>query len=109
MQSDDTPVIVYTTFPDITSAKNAGSQLIAANLAACVNILPGMVSIYQWDGKQESSEEVVMIVKTRSALAQAVVGEVSQQHPYDTPAVLTWQVTGGAPTYIEWIAQMTKP
>ena len=64
-------VLVYTTWPSIVEAERAGRAIVERRLAACVNIVPGMVSHYWWEGKIERAEEVVMIVKTRAALADA--------------------------------------
>lgn len=109
MTSNDIPVMVYTTFPDFTSAKRIGGELVDLQLAACVNILPGMTSIYQWEGKRETSDEVVMIIKSRHSLVAEVVSQVTQRHPYDTPAVVTWEISGGAQPYLDWINEMTAP
>ena len=65
-------VFVYTTYPSIVEAEKAGRAIVERRLAACVNILPGMISHYWWEGKVERGEEVVMIVKTRASLAQDV-------------------------------------
>ena len=65
-------VLVYTTWPSIVEAERAGRAIVERRLAACVNILPGMVSHYWWQGKIERAEEVVMLVKTRAGLADAV-------------------------------------
>ena len=64
-------VFVYTTWPSVVEAENAGRALIERKLAACVNILPGMISHYRWEGKVERAEEAVMIVKTRASLTGA--------------------------------------
>ena len=108
MQSEENASLVYTTFPDITSAKRIGGELVDRGLAACINILPGMVSIYQWEGARETSEEVVVIIKTRQGRAEEVVGEVERLHPYDTPAVLTFVANGGSRAYIDWIRAMSS-
>ena len=104
---DSEPIMVYTTFPDFTSAKRIGGELVENRKAACVNILNGMTSVYSWEGKLETSEEVVMIVKTTSARADEVVAMVEELHPYDTPAILSWPVNGGSKGFIDWIAEMT--
>ncbi|MEQ8823658.1 MAG: divalent-cation tolerance protein CutA [Filomicrobium sp.] len=101
------PTLVYTTFPEIASAKRVGGQLVEAGLAACVNIQGGMTSIYRWEGKLETSEEVVMIIKTSSSCTDEVIKTVEQLHPYDTPAVLAWPATGGSDGYVDWIHEMT--
>ena len=74
-------VFVYTTYPSIVEAEQAGRAIVERRLAACVNILPGMVSHYWWEGKVERGEEVVMIVKTRASLAQDV-GRGDQGHAF---------------------------
>ena len=69
-------VLVYTTWPSIVEAERAGRAIVEKRLAACVNILPGMISHYWWEGKIERAEEAVMLVKTRASLAEAVRQEV---------------------------------
>jgi periplasmic divalent cation tolerance protein len=81
-------VFVYTTYPSIVEAERIGRELVQRRLCACVNILPGMVSLYWWEGAIERGEEVVMIIKTRAALAEAVREAVRQLHSYSTPAIL---------------------
>src|ERR1700693_4296649 len=81
-------VFVYTTYPSIVEAEQAGRELVQRRLCACVNILPGMVSLYWWEGAIERGEEVVMIIKPRAALAEAVREAVRQLHSYTTPAIL---------------------
>src|SRR6185295_5061581 len=81
-------VFVYTTWPTSAEAEAAGRALVERRLAACVNILPGMISHYRWQGKIERAEEAVMIVKTRASLASAVSDAVKDLHSYDTPAIL---------------------
>ena len=79
-------VFVYTTYPSIVEAEQAGRAIVERRLAACVNILPGMVSHYWWEGKVERGEEAVMIIKTRVSLARDVERAVKQMHSYTTPA-----------------------
>jgi periplasmic divalent cation tolerance protein len=103
----DAVVFVYTTWPDAEAAEAVGRELVADKLAACVNILPGMVSVYAWQGAIERAEEAVMIVKTRAALAEAVAAAVRAAHPYETPAIVTLPVAGGDPAYLGWIRAET--
>lgn len=97
------PVLVYTTYPSLVEAEAAGRMLVEKGLAACVNILPGMRSIYRWQGKIEQADEAVMIVKTRDAQKEAVAAEVRKLHSYDTPAILFLVADGGDKTYLDWI------
>jgi periplasmic divalent cation tolerance protein len=97
------PVLVYTTYPSLVEAERTGRLLVEMGLAACVNILPGMRSIYRWQGKVEDAEEVVMIVKTRDAQKDAVAAEVKRNHGYETPAILFLPTDGGDAAYMDWI------
>ena len=81
-------VLVYTTFPSIVEAERVGRALVERRLCACVNILPGMISHYWWQGALARGEEVVMIIKTRGALAERVATVVKEMHSYTTPALL---------------------
>ena len=100
-------VLVYTTWPSIVEAERAGRAIVERRLAACVNILPGMISHYRWEGKIERAEEVVMFVKTRAALAEAVRDAVKELHSYTTPAIMTLPVDSVDPDYHAWITKET--
>jgi periplasmic divalent cation tolerance protein len=101
-------VLVYTTYPSIVEAEEAGRAIVAQRLAACVNILPGMISHYWWEGKIDRGEEVVMIVKTRASLAEDVRKAVKEKHSYSTPAVLVLPVESVDPAYHAWIVKETS-
>lgn len=100
-------VLVYTTYPSLVEAETAGRAIVAERLAACVNILPGMVSHYWWKGEIERGKEAVMIIKTRASLAEMVRAAVKERHPYATPAILLLPVEGGHDAYLEWILAET--
>ena len=100
-------VFVYTTYPSLVEAERIGKALLERRLAACVNILPGMISHYWWQGAIERGEEVVMIVKTRASLAEGVRAAVKEMHSYTTPAILVLPIEGGEPGYIDWLIQET--
>jgi periplasmic divalent cation tolerance protein len=108
MTTDDRPILVYTTFARVEEAKQVGEALIAAGLAACVNIFPGMISIYEWKGARETADEVAMIIKTRAALADAVLIETKRLHPYEVPALLVLPTEGGCNDYAAWITRQTE-
>ncbi len=96
-------VLVYTTYPSVVEAEQAGRTLVERRLCACVNILPGMVSLYWWQGKIDRGDEVVMIIKTRAGLAEAVRTAVKQMHSYATPAILVLSIEAIDPDYHAWI------
>jgi periplasmic divalent cation tolerance protein len=102
-------VFVYTTFPSVVEAEKAGLALVEDRLAACVNILPGMISIYRWQGAVERADEVVMIIKTRASLADAVEARVKTTHPYDTPSIVVLPVESVEHRYFAWLLDTTAP
>ncbi len=107
MEQIDKAVLVYATFPDQESAERAGSELVDARLAACVNILPGMISIYNWEGKRERALECVLIAKTRASLADRLIDEGRSRHPYANPAFVILAIDGGSAPYLDWIRSET--
>jgi periplasmic divalent cation tolerance protein len=103
----DTPILVYATFPSADEAERIGGRLVGDGLAACVNILPGMVSIYEWQGQRHRDEECAMIIKSRASLADRIIETVRGLHPYDNPALVVIDIAGGSPAFLEWIAEQT--
>ena len=101
-------VFVYTTYPSIVEAEKAGRALVERRLAACVNILPGMVSYYWWQGAIERGDEVVMLIKTRASLAENVRAAVKDMHSYSTPAILVLPIESVDPDYHAWIVAETQ-
>jgi periplasmic divalent cation tolerance protein len=102
-------VFVYTTWPTTVEAEEAGRTLVELRLAACVNILPGMISHYRWEGNVERGEEAVMIVKTRASLSSAVEAAVKELHPYSTPAILVIALESVERNYLGWLLAETEP
>jgi len=100
-------VLVYTTYPSVVEAERAGRAIVERRLAACVNILPGMISHYWWQGALERGEETVMIFKTRASFAEKVRAAVKAEHSYATPSILVVPIEGGDPDYLAWIAAET--
>lgn len=101
-------VFVYTTYPSVVEAEKAGRALIERSLAACVNILPGMISLYRWEGAIERGEEAVMIIKTRATLAEEVRTAVKEMHPYTTPAILVIPLESVDSSYLTWLLAGTE-
>ena len=85
-----------------------GRSIVENRLAACVNILPGMISHYWWEGEIERAEEVVMIVKTRAALAEGVREAVKGLHSYETPSIMVLPLESVDADYYRWIVQETE-
>lgn len=103
-------VSLYTTWPDMESAQAAGEALVAQKLAACVNILPGVHSIYRWEGALQHETEVAMFVKTTTARAEVARDALLGLHPYDAPCVLALKTDAAAsnPMFLEWVTQDTS-
>lgn len=108
MNDGDKLVMIYSTFPDTATAKRVGKRLVEQRLAACVNIIPQMTSVYSWEGQINCDDEAVMLIKTRASLASRAAAEVEAQHPYDTPAVLVLEIAGGASGYVSWLLAQTE-
>lgn len=108
MANGERPILIYTTFPSIEDAKRVGEALVAGRLAACVNMFPGMISIFEWKGVREEATEIAMIVKTRAELAERVIEETKRLHPYEIPALLVLPTEGGSEEYCGWIANQTQ-
>jgi len=107
MANNERPVLIYTTFPSLEDAKRVGETLVAARLAACVNMFPGVISIFEWKGAREEANEVAMIIKTQASLTEAVLSETKRLHPYELPALLVLPSEGGSAEYCGWIVSQT--
>ncbi|MEG9883586.1 MAG: divalent-cation tolerance protein CutA [Hyphomicrobiales bacterium] len=109
MSDINAPILIYTTFASAGEAEALGKQLLKRNLAACVNIFPAIISLYQWRGQPQRGAEAAMIVKTRAGRGDDAVRVIEELHPYELPAILTLPVTGGGTAFIDWIAARTTP
>jgi periplasmic divalent cation tolerance protein len=103
----DRPLLVYTTFPDVDIALSIGEGLVRDRLIACINVLPGMRSVYAWKGAVEQGQEAVAILKTRKGLQDQVHQALRERHPYETPVVLFIEPTGGDAATLEWLLTET--
>jgi periplasmic divalent cation tolerance protein len=99
----------YITAPDVDTAKALGSALVEERLAACINMIPNMTSIYRWQGNIETGEEVVVIAKTRADLMDTLTSRVTALHPDDTPCVLALPVAPdmGNADFRTWLVEET--
>lgn len=109
MSDNDKAAFVYTTFPTLAEAKKVAHALVANRLAACANIFPGMIAVFNWEGKTGEGEETAMIIKTRADLTEQVFEEVKRLHSYSLPALLVIETPAGSAEFLEWIAQETRP
>lgn len=105
-----TPVLLYTTWPDAAAAAAAARTLVEERLAACVNILGPVASVYRWQGAIEEATEIAALVKTAADRVEAATARIVALHPYDTPAVLALPVdaTGTHGPFAGWITAQTR-
>jgi periplasmic divalent cation tolerance protein len=95
--------LILTTCPDPTSAERLGRQLVEERLAACVNVLPSMRSIYRWKGQIEDAAEHLLIIKTRIGDYAAIEQRIRDLHSYELPEVIAVPIVAGLPAYLAWL------
>ena len=100
-------IVVFITAPDMETAAGIARALVGEMLAGCVNIIPGVRSVYSWQGKIEDEEEVLLIVKTKEELFGKLSGRVKELHPYQTPEIIALPIIEGSPEYISWLNDAT--
>ncbi len=100
--------LVYVTAPGLDEAQSLARLAVERRLAACANILPGMRSLYWWQGKMESAEEVVLILKTTEALEEVLIQALTDAHSYDCPCVVSLPIESGNPAFLQWIEDETR-
>lgn len=102
-------LIVFVTVPDAEAGARLGRVLVEERLAACVNVVPGLRSIYVWQGAVTDEAEALCLIKTRSGLFTALQARLGQLHPYQVPEILGVEPARGNPSYLRWLAQATAP
>ncbi|XP_026192620.1 uncharacterized protein LOC113147180 [Cyclospora cayetanensis] len=102
-------VVGLATTSTIEEAKSIADHLVGNHLAACVQLVPAIESVYQWKGKIEKSSEVLLIIKTQRSNAQLVVDAIKQQHSYDVPEVVFTDIVDGNADYINWARAAMQP
>jgi periplasmic divalent cation tolerance protein len=99
------PFVVLVTAPSAEVGLELGRALVDEHLAACVNVLPGVTSIYRWEGKREEAAEALLLIKTGQDRYAALERRVLELHPYSVPEVLALPVQAGAPAYVRWVQE----
>jgi periplasmic divalent cation tolerance protein len=101
-------VIVLTTFPVDRDADQFGKTLVEEHLAACVNVLPPMTSIYSWKGSIEKSDERQVVIKTSSVRVRELETRIKALHPYDVPEFVVIPILEGSHDYLSWVSENTR-
>lgn len=94
---------IYVTTPNVEEGRRIAHALLEKKLIACANILPQMESLYRWQGKIESANEVVLILKTQTRLVDETIRAVEKLHSYDTPCALSFSIDRGSAKYMAWL------
>jgi Uncharacterized protein involved in tolerance to divalent cations len=102
-------IVVLCTCPDNTSARQLAQTLLSEKLAACVNLIPQVTSLYYWQGKMEESQEVQLVIKTRRTMFGVLQERLLALHPYEVPEILALPILCGNPTYLQWVQEQTTP
>lgn len=101
-------ILVMTNVPDDAVAMDMARRLVKQNLAACVNRLPGVRSIYRWQGVVEEADEVTLFIKTTQKCYAELEAAIKALHPYQVPEIIVLPIVGGSQPYLDWIAHETK-
>ena len=107
--TDEEVVICLTTFPDSEKARQIGTVWVESQLAACLNLLPGVESIYRWEGKTERSTEVLAIVKTTRGRLPELEASLHELHPYELPECIVLEPRQVESRYAAWISEQCDP
>lgn len=102
-------LLCLTTCPDRTTAQLLAMALVEERLAACVNILPGLLSVYRWRDAIEQQEELQLFIKTTPARLESLQSRLAELHPYDIPEFLVFDAAGGLSPYLEWVHACVAP
>jgi periplasmic divalent cation tolerance protein len=101
-------LLVLCTFPDAESARQIATDLVRRQLAACVNLLPGVESIYRWQGEVEQAAEVLAVFKTTAAAYPAFAGALAEAHPYEVPEIVALNPAAVADGYLRWVGEAVR-
>ncbi len=101
--------ILFCTLPDRATGLDLARRLVEARLAACVNLVPGLTSVYRWQGAIQEDSEHLMLIKTRADRLPAIQALLQAHHPYELPEIVAVPISDGLPAYLQWIDQNLDP
>jgi periplasmic divalent cation tolerance protein len=100
-------LLILTNCPDEATANTIALALVESKLAACVNILPAVQSIYRWQGVVESATEITLFIKSTASNYPALEAAICERHPYEVPEIIVLPIQAGLPAYLNWVAAET--
>ncbi|MFA7602254.1 MAG: divalent-cation tolerance protein CutA [Novosphingobium sp.] len=102
------PALIWCPFPDAATAAATAGTLLDERLVACANIVPTMLSLFEWDGERGEASEAGALFKTDAALLDRAIARLAEEHPYDEPAILRWRCDGASPGTTAWLGALTR-
>ena len=99
--------VVQTTCGTLEKAQVLAEKIVTSKLAACVHIIPNIQSVYIWEGNLQKDTEHVLVGKTKTEKVDSLIEFIKENHSYDTPEVITFEITGGSPEYLKWVRKST--
>ena len=100
--------VIFVTAPDKKQAKQIANKLIKTKLAACVNIIPGVESLFSWKGKIDSAKELLLIIKSEKSKLPRIIKTVKSLHSYEVPEIIALPIVAGNKEYLRWIDECTR-
>lgn len=101
-------IVVLSTVSDRESANRIARALVSEKLAACVNVIPGVTSFYEWDGSIQEENEIIILMKSESSAFEKLKKRILDLHPYELPELVTLDISGGLPEYLEWVRKYVE-
>jgi periplasmic divalent cation tolerance protein len=105
---NQSPLIVLCTCPDRATAERIAESVVGEQLAACVNIVPGLASVYHWEGKIQHDAELLLLIKTRQTAYPPLEARIRELHPYQIPEIIVLPIQTGSAAYLDWITDNTR-
>lgn len=101
-------LLIMSNVPDLDTARRIARELVDSRVAACVNILPAVHSVYRWEGKTEEALEITLIVKSTADRYDEVETTIKRLHPYEVPEIIALPIAHGLPAYLQWVVAETR-
>lgn len=108
MTDSQGPALIWCPFPDAATAAATAKLLLDERLIACANILPAILSLFEWNGERDESSEAGVIFKTDAAFLERTIARLGELHPYDEPAILGWRCDATTPGTADWLASLLR-